>query len=84
MEPLWVVGNEYFASSFAKRGLGGTTVPARLAREPRMAVLVIEDSPSADGVFARIMIPAPDARQPCLYNQSVSGHSVSDARISSA
>lgn len=35
MEPLWVVGNEYFGSSFAKCGLGGTTVPARLAREPQ-------------------------------------------------
>ena len=35
MEPLWVVGNEYFGSSFAKRGLGGTTVPARLTREPQ-------------------------------------------------
>lgn len=35
MEPLWVVGNEYFGSTFGKRGLDGTTVSARLVREPQ-------------------------------------------------
>lgn len=34
-EPLWVVGNEYFGSTFSKRGLDGTTVSARLVREPQ-------------------------------------------------
>jgi hypothetical protein len=35
MEPLWVVGNEYFGSTFGKRGLDGTTNSARLIREPQ-------------------------------------------------
>lgn len=35
MEAVWVVGNEYHGSTFDKRGLNGTSVPARLVREPQ-------------------------------------------------